>query len=488
LAGLVLLGRGPAAVGQTLGDATDAPELVWTEDSNYAIYTNNTHWHYSGSSGYEPKHTWDGVAAANVNGFMYLSYANNLNAWMETTVEGPGVLTFRWRASSELNYDFLHFAIDGSEKAAISGESGWLPGRYVMASGTHMLRWTYTKDGSVNNNNDAGYVDQVHYVPDHGTVDHFVWSPITSPKNAGLPFPATLSGIDVFGNVATNFTGPVFFEASCGVPQLTNMLGNMVSSQYEYAGTNMVGYTFTPSTNLFVTHVRHQSGSKVLIWKDTGELLVSQPVSSLLEYWRETPLAAPLLLAAGTSYRIGVYSAFNVSGPILLQSASPSTFAYGTLGANYNGNGDAFPTNDFSTYRALVDLRFVVGNSSTVSTLPAGSVQMVNGVWAGSVTVSGASSNVVLVAQDNDAHTGFSNPFTVGTDGLFFSPGAPHFSREGGFQCDLSGPTNRTITIQVSTNLVNWDFLRTLDNPSGAVHFADSMTNQARRYYRAWLP
>ncbi len=75
-------------------------------------------------------------------------------------------LSFEWRVSSEANYDELKFYVNntlyGSE---ISGDTNWTTITYTAsASGAYTFRWDYTKDGSVNSNDDCGYVDNVEWV------------------------------------------------------------------------------------------------------------------------------------------------------------------------------------------------------------------------------------------------------------------------------------------------------------------------------------
>ena len=88
------------------------------------------------------------------------------SGWLQTTVTGPGTIEFTWKVSSEKNYDFLTFAIDGVDQPdAISGQVGWQQKTYVIPTGTHTLRWTYSKDGSCSDNTDQAWLDKVVYTP-----------------------------------------------------------------------------------------------------------------------------------------------------------------------------------------------------------------------------------------------------------------------------------------------------------------------------------
>ena len=81
-----------------------------------------------------------------------------------TTVSCIDQVSFRWRADSEANYDFLRFYIDGVQQAAISGITAWSIQTYALDPNTdHTLEWRYTKDGSISSGLDRGFVDQVIY-------------------------------------------------------------------------------------------------------------------------------------------------------------------------------------------------------------------------------------------------------------------------------------------------------------------------------------
>jgi alpha-tubulin suppressor-like RCC1 family protein len=106
--------------------------------------------------------THDGDAAAQSG-----HIADNQQSVLQTTVTGPGTLTFWWKVSSEEGYDGLWFSMDFLDWAAwISGESGWKPFTYRVPAGSHVLHWAYTKDGSVSVGQDAGWLDEVNFTPE----------------------------------------------------------------------------------------------------------------------------------------------------------------------------------------------------------------------------------------------------------------------------------------------------------------------------------
>ncbi len=84
---------------------------------------------------------------------------------METTVAGPGTVSFFWRVSSEANYDYLRFYADGVQVGQISGEQDWAIFSHAIAAGAHVLRWEYAKDSSVTNGLDRAWVDSLEAGP-----------------------------------------------------------------------------------------------------------------------------------------------------------------------------------------------------------------------------------------------------------------------------------------------------------------------------------
>lgn len=94
-------------------------------------------------------------------------------SWLETTVIGPGALTFWWMVESEACCDALRFSVDGVEQTNIAGLVSWQQESVALAAGSHTLRWLYSKDGSVSVPRDAGWVDEVTFTPSAGEITNF---------------------------------------------------------------------------------------------------------------------------------------------------------------------------------------------------------------------------------------------------------------------------------------------------------------------------
>lgn len=86
-------------------------------------------------------------------------------SWIETTVSGPGTVSWWWKvscSSSSQPGDWLRCYIDGEEVHAISGwQPLWQPVARTISSGNHTIRWVYSKDASVTSGDDMAWLDQV---------------------------------------------------------------------------------------------------------------------------------------------------------------------------------------------------------------------------------------------------------------------------------------------------------------------------------------
>jgi hypothetical protein len=90
---------------------------------------------------------------------------NSQQSWVETTVSGPGTLSFWWSVSSYSGADFLNLLLDGTVQSAISGSPGWARFTLAVPPGSHTVRWSYSKDANYSNGNDAAYLDSVMWTP-----------------------------------------------------------------------------------------------------------------------------------------------------------------------------------------------------------------------------------------------------------------------------------------------------------------------------------
>jgi uncharacterized repeat protein (TIGR01451 family) len=258
--------------------------------------------------------------------------------------------------------------------------------------------------------------------PTPGYVTHFTWTPIASPEPISNYFSATITAQDYFNNTASNFAGPVAISASAPaiVVRTNTMFGNTTATyNYYYLNDYTVGHSFTPFTNITVTHLRCYFGSKLSIWKNDGTLLASTNFNIGLQgSWQETALSTPLSLSAGQTYVIGAYVPTNPSSAYFFSfnEGMSTNFPDGVINYTYGGDGDAVPTTVYGDQWDLVDIRYTVPvlTNLPVAISPANSGAFNKGIWStDNFLINSVATNLTLLANDSIGHTGSSNPFDV---------------------------------------------------------------------------
>lgn len=94
-------------------------------------------------------------------------------AILQTSVLGPGTLSFYWMESSNSFSGELDFEIDGVS-TDLAYNDPWTQKTFTIDEGWHTLTWTYTKDAV---NMDYAAVDQVVFTPDWLTLGEAVDNP-----------------------------------------------------------------------------------------------------------------------------------------------------------------------------------------------------------------------------------------------------------------------------------------------------------------------
>ena len=126
----------------------DLSQFDWETTANYpwTITTNNP---------------YEGTYCLKSGGAGVGNVVSDLNLTVE--IPNDGILSFYIKPSCENNWDYGHFYLDGNEMATFTGAGNWGEKRYPITEGEHTLRWSYTKDGSVNSNDDCVYLDYIRF-------------------------------------------------------------------------------------------------------------------------------------------------------------------------------------------------------------------------------------------------------------------------------------------------------------------------------------
>lgn len=74
------------------------------------------------------------------------------------------IISFNYKVSSEADFDFLVFYIDGSPRASWSGKFDWGERSYNFSAGVHTFKWLYYKDGSGSSGSDCAWIDNIRFL------------------------------------------------------------------------------------------------------------------------------------------------------------------------------------------------------------------------------------------------------------------------------------------------------------------------------------
>jgi len=134
------------------------------ETGDFSAYdwqlTGNTEWTISDIA-------LDGVYSAKTGDIDHNS-ATSLSIELETS--SNNWISFWKKVSTEANYDYFKFYIDGTLQDEWSGEVDWSESTYPVSSGVHTFKWEYDKDGAVIGGDDCAWLDYICFPPIAGEV------------------------------------------------------------------------------------------------------------------------------------------------------------------------------------------------------------------------------------------------------------------------------------------------------------------------------
>ncbi|MCK4979048.1 MAG: carboxypeptidase regulatory-like domain-containing protein, partial [Candidatus Delongbacteria bacterium] len=96
---------------------------------------------------------------------------DNQNSDLSVTLDilEDGEISFYRKVSSEGNWDYLEFYINGVMQDDWSGSISWGQVTYPVQQGTITFRWSYDKDGSVSTGSDCAWIDDIIF-PASGSI------------------------------------------------------------------------------------------------------------------------------------------------------------------------------------------------------------------------------------------------------------------------------------------------------------------------------
>ena len=118
-------------------------------------------WNINGSYPWEvtTTHPYEGTYCMRSTNYNVASSTSSIDVTVD--IPADGIMSFFGYISSENNWDYGYFFIDGVQKGQYTGAGQWAERTFDITAGTHTFQWRYTKDGSVNSNDDCFYVDYI---------------------------------------------------------------------------------------------------------------------------------------------------------------------------------------------------------------------------------------------------------------------------------------------------------------------------------------
>lgn len=94
-----------------------------------------------------------------------ISDEQNCQLFVSYTSAADDSISFWYKTSTELDYDFLNFYIDNTLQSQWSGETPWTRACFPVSAGTHTFKWIYQKDMASSAGSDRVGLDFIIFPP-----------------------------------------------------------------------------------------------------------------------------------------------------------------------------------------------------------------------------------------------------------------------------------------------------------------------------------
>lgn len=143
------------------------PQYSLIEDFEDGNFTGNYVWTLTNSG--NPNRNWTVATTTPYQG-TYCAQTGSVSdsGWdaieLSVTYDYDGIIVFNQKTSSELDWDWLIFYIDGVEQGRLSGLTGWENAFYSVSAGTRTFKWTYIKDDNTDGGTDQAWLDYIQFI------------------------------------------------------------------------------------------------------------------------------------------------------------------------------------------------------------------------------------------------------------------------------------------------------------------------------------
>ncbi len=440
----------------SLGDALNAPTLTWTTGGHADWFA-------------QSETTRDGLAAQSG------AITHNQQSWLQTTVTGPGTISFWWKVSSEANYDSLRFLIGGVEQQRISGNVDWQQRSFSVPSGSHTLRWQYDKDFSIDSGADCGWLDQVSWTQSTLSIDPLSRSHSsestgghTIAVTANTSWEATTSSQWITITSGSSGSGDGSVAYSLAVNNTTSTRGGTIvvhgGGETRTFTIEQAGQSSLPD---FIVASLSVSPSPISVGGDlTATVVVKNQGGAsgdggFLDVWYNRASAVP-------DPSDGEYDAWVAVGNLTTGQSRTFTFAFQAPG----------PAGT-KTFRAFVDSEDDTAESSRAGNQISNTYTVTD---PGSGASLGEALNAPSLPWTTGGHADWFTQSQTTRDGLAAQSGAITHNQESWLQTTVTGPGTIGFSWKVSSENT-WDWLRFLIGSTVYAQISGNVDWQQRSFF-----
>lgn len=272
-------------------------------------------------------------------------------------------------------------------------------------------------------------------VPPAGSVDHFAWTPLPSRTFAETALSGQIEARDIYGNVATNFSGSVRLRGRVALPAETVGIGSeawefplggflpVARVQTIYLAPELGGRRVITGISLNVKEAPGELTQWTIRLKHTALARYSSSASfdrsgwtTVLQRtlqidepgWAFIPFTTPFEFNGASNLLIDFSFKNAQSGASGVVFAQKTDEDRSLVGQSFSGN-PLTAGSDF--YPAPISLapQVQIVSELPVPILPVVTGVFTNGIWAGPIALSGSGDDLQLVAEDSSGHSGLSS-------------------------------------------------------------------------------
>jgi len=243
---------------------------------------------------------------------------------LSVNVPVPDTLRFYYKVSSEYNWDFLTFRLNGTQVFRISGEAGWSEKKILLKEGFNLLEWSYKKDESYSSGSDCAWIDYISFPPtSFNRVDMKTGKIVTPQTNKNYALePITAEVINLGTDTVRGFN--LAYSLNDGLPVVQNFINKIRPG-------DTAKIAFTNQANLagegtYILKVYGLGNNDEYIKNDTSKMIIVNTAVTPVENPenRMTIMPNPFTESFRVHLSIDIYedaviSIFDPSGKVIME-------------------------------------------------------------------------------------------------------------------------------------------------------------------------